>query len=82
MFRVARKIRVGRETGNTHIFFGLQVNNIVKICLRYVFNGLCISTFFTFLGTGYYIERMQDVSYPGRFVGGGLKATAEPCHRA
>ena len=21
MFRVARKIRVGRETGNTHIFF-------------------------------------------------------------
>ena len=27
MFRVARKIRVGRETGNTHIFFlGLITN--------------------------------------------------------
>ena len=29
MFRVARKIRVGRETGNTHIFFlGLRCNRL------------------------------------------------------
>ena len=28
MFRVAREIRVGRETGNTHIFFlGLKTMN-------------------------------------------------------
>ena len=32
MFRVARKIRVGRETGNTHIFFFLPNNlNILEM---------------------------------------------------
>ena len=29
MFRVARKIKVGRETGNTHIFFfGLRTRKL------------------------------------------------------
>ena len=38
MFRIARKIRVGRETGNTHIFF-LGLTNVLEICLDlYILN--------------------------------------------
>ena len=34
MFRVARKIRVGRETGNIHIFFFLALDSMVYIPVK------------------------------------------------
>ena len=41
MFRVSRKIRVGRETGNTHIFFfGLMRTvvhlNMIKFYIKFI----------------------------------------------
>ena len=37
MFRVARKIRVGRETGNTHIFF-FGLSGSIKHCKQHMLN--------------------------------------------